>query len=64
MYTIHINAEKWDKENPNILHPKNRPCNWCGEPVKKGYIHLGKCTNHSRKYWDEFDNPPGYRRYF
>lgn len=46
---MHINASKWDKENEHkfsayvvkddILIPKNRPCDWCGERVKIGYIH-------------------------
>ena len=44
--TMHSKAKAWDKAHPTrnnmdrVRTPRNRPCDWCGKPVKLGYIHL------------------------
>lgn len=58
---MHDLAEKWDDKNKNkAIHntvadakflPKNRPCDWCGEPVPSGYIHDGKCQDDECALW-------------
>ena len=41
---MHPKARKWDqkwlKSNPPAFMPTGRPCDWCGEPVREGYIHI------------------------
>jgi hypothetical protein len=52
---MHIKAKQWDKEQgfdtsfgtgkpypKDKPLPQNRPCDWCGEIVVEGFIHL-KC---------------------
>ena len=46
---MHENAAKWDIVNGKRVSahiivddkfiPINRPCDWCGRTVEKGYIH-------------------------
>lgn len=53
-------AEEWDKKHRNevAFHviedgkflPINRPCDWCGLKVKKGYIHA-KCAAKEQKWF-------------
>jgi hypothetical protein len=60
---MHENAMKWDKEH-NVDNsfatgresakgksiPENRPCDWCGKLVDKGYIHE-KCAKEEQTKW-------------
>lgn len=43
---MHEEAKKWDEKNPG-KKPRNRPCDWCGKIVKRGYIHK-KCKEKER----------------
>jgi hypothetical protein len=57
-------AEKWDRENgKSLAHhvvedgqliPVNRPCDWCGRKVKRGFIHNGCQKEESALYADIF----------
>ena len=57
---MHENAAAWDKKNKHtasayvvendILIPINRPCDWCGKPVEKGYLH-DECMEPERSFW-------------
>jgi len=47
-------AKQWDKEHPKEV-PKDRPCDWCGEPVEVGYIHP-ECFDKERKLYLEIGN--------
>lgn len=52
-------AKEWDKKyhNSTAHHivkygkflPKDRPCDWCGEKVKSGYIH-DACAEKERNF--------------
>lgn len=48
---MHPKAKEWDERNPKKL-PRNRPCDWCGLPVKSGYIHK-KCLKKEEKLYRE-----------
>ena len=49
---MHPLAVQWDAEHmsPHMgglswrWVPQDRPCDWCGQPVKEGFIHL-RCFN-------------------
>lgn len=58
-------AEDWDRRRYNsIVHyvehdgrwvPKDRPCDWCGKPVDKGYIHVHCAKLEKRAILDILD---------
>ena len=41
---MHPSAEAWDKLHSHLGEykhiPQDRPCDWCGKPVKEGFIHM------------------------
>ena len=57
---MHINAKKWDQQHSNAVEfheiengkfiPINRPCDWCGNKVAKGYIHKDCCEKETKLY--------------
>ncbi len=60
---MHEKAAEWDKAHgvdtrwpnggkypKNKPLPENRPCDWCGEPVDKGFIH-DECAKKEEELW-------------
>jgi hypothetical protein len=61
---MHKLAEQWDIEHgfvpskaivgpptpPGRPVPENRPCDWCGEMVEKGYVH-DECSKKEAEFW-------------
>jgi CRISPR/Cas system-associated protein Cas10 (large subunit of type III CRISPR-Cas system) len=61
---MHQKAREWDKEHgydtsfagsgpkwpKHAQPPENRPCDWCGEPVEKGFIHK-ECRKKESEMW-------------
>ena len=60
---MHEKAAEWDKAHgvdtswlsggayPNDKQiPENRPCDWCGKTVAKGFIH-DECAAKENKLW-------------
>jgi hypothetical protein len=45
-------AEKWDVKACLVKGavPKNRPCDWCGKKVNRGFIHKA-CAEKERDAW-------------
>jgi CRISPR/Cas system-associated protein Cas10 (large subunit of type III CRISPR-Cas system) len=50
---MHDAAKKWDRENPRPV-PEGRPCDWCGRPVPRGYIHPECAEKETELYMDIF----------
>lgn len=56
---IHRKAEEWNRKRyphldgkaPKGVIPFNRPCDWCGESVEIGYIHVDKCMDEETRFW-------------
>ncbi|MDP2930117.1 MAG: hypothetical protein Q8N56_00705 [bacterium] len=51
---MHPEAKKWDEKNPG-KKPRNRPCDWCGKIIEKGYIHK-ECLEKEEKLYLEIFN--------
>ena len=57
---MHERAATWDRENKvrasayviedDKLIPINRPCDWCGVPVARGYLH-DECAEPEKDFW-------------
>lgn len=61
---MHPAAKDWDlKHGHSVKHhtvkkgqyvPKGRPCDWCGRPVKLGFIHDG-CWDQQKQMYIDLD---------
>ena len=59
---MHRLAEEWDRKHRNLVAhhvvedgkfiPINRPCDWCGQVVQKGWIHPSCGRNEARHVLD------------
>jgi len=54
---MHDAAKAWDLKNGKRPTgttlkwvPKNRPCDWCGKIVPRGYIHK-ECLKQEQAFW-------------
>lgn len=63
--SMHKNAAEYDRQQgfdtefasksglpqyPDGFIPEGRPCDWCGKPVEKGFIH-DECRSDESNFW-------------